>query len=432
MRPFQVALLGGFAFLALAALFLLNNYSPSSSEEEYAYGDSVEIWGTLSEDVIENQITAATKNNPGLGVVNYTQKDERTFDDDLINALAEGNPPDLLLMPAGQLVKHRSKLLPIPYESFPVRDFKDAYIDAADIFMFTEGVYAIPFAMDPIILYWNRDLFSTKGLAQPAQTWEAMVTNIVPVLTERDSRRTILKSAIAFGEYRNVNNAEGIMLSLRLQSGSRMITEASKGYTVGLNSGLNESTKEPLTSSLQFYTDFSNPNSPLYSWNRSLPLDRNAFISGDLAVYFGFGSEVRSIAEKNPNLNFDVAVIPQGSGATVRRTYAQVLGFSIPKASDNVTGAYAVARLLASPGLSKPIIDQFGLTPVHRELLSGSDLNQYQRITHESAFFARDWLNPDVEASHNIFSVMIEDVVSNRARPSDSADDAEGRLRLQF
>lgn len=432
MRPFQIALLGGFGFLAMVALFLLNNYSPSSSDEALVFGDSVVIWGTEDEDIVEAHIDDASKQYEGLNVVRYVEKDERTFDDELINALAEGNAPDLVLIPAGKLVKHRNKLQPIPYESYPVRDFKDAFIDAADIFMLSDGIYGIPFAMDPLILYWNRDLFATNGIAQPPATWEGVVTSIVPVLTERDARRTIFKSAVAFGEYRNVKNAESILLMLLLQSGSAMVTESNGKYNVGLNVGLNESTKEPLSSSLQFFTDFSNPNSPLYSWNRSLALDQNAFIAGDLALYFGLGSEVSSIAEKNPNLNFDVAVVPQGSNVSVRRTYAKTLGFAIPKASDNRQGAYSVANLLSSSAIAGPMAKDLGLTPVRRSLLSATNQNQYQRVTFESAFFARDWLNPDIDSSGNVFSVMVEDVVSNRTKPSDAAVDAVGRLDLEF
>ena len=46
MRPFQIILIGIFAFLAVAGFVVLTNYS-GSSDEEKAYGSSVEIWGTL-------------------------------------------------------------------------------------------------------------------------------------------------------------------------------------------------------------------------------------------------------------------------------------------------------------------------------------------------------------------------------------------------
>jgi hypothetical protein len=56
-----------------------------------------------------------------------------TFDADVLNALAEDRGPDLLLLPHEELVAYRSKLQPIPFENFPERDFRNLYIDGAEL-----------------------------------------------------------------------------------------------------------------------------------------------------------------------------------------------------------------------------------------------------------------------------------------------------------
>ena len=61
-----------------------------------------------------------------------------------------------------KLVEHRSRLQSIPYESFPERDFRNRYIDGASIFAMRDGVYAFPLMVDPLVMYWNRDIFSDK------------------------------------------------------------------------------------------------------------------------------------------------------------------------------------------------------------------------------------------------------------------------------
>ncbi len=38
---------------------------------------------------------------------------------------------------------------------------------------------------------------------------------------------------------------------------------------------------------------------------------KNMFLAGDLALYFGFASELDDLKNKNPNLNFDVTLFPQ-------------------------------------------------------------------------------------------------------------------------
>ncbi len=432
IRPFQVVLLSIFGFLAVLAIILLNGYESSNDKAEQAYGDKVVIWGIYDDVVFDKVVTELLDTNPALGVIDYVKKDERTIDDDFVNALAEGQSPDLLLVSVDKLVRHRNKLQPIPYETIPVRTFKDTYVDISDIVLLSDGVYMLPLAIDPLIMYWNRDTFSNKGIIQPPQTWETMVSTIVPTLTVRDSRRTIEKSAVAFGEYRNVENAKAVLVSLMLQSGSAMVREDRNRYEVKLNRSLVDEQATPLATSLQFYTSFSNSNSPLYSWNRSLPNDQSAFIAGDLAMYFGFGSEVKNIAAKNPNLNFDVALVPQGSNATVRRTYGDLIGFAIPRASTNKAGALAVSQILTDSQTGGVLSTSLGLTPARRDSLSRGDLNQYEQITFESAIISRTWLDPNSATSDDIFSIMVEDVVSNRTNVNDAANDADSRLRLNY
>jgi ABC-type glycerol-3-phosphate transport system substrate-binding protein len=432
LRPFQIGVLAVFGVAGLLALFFLSNYQSPASEEAIKYGSEVVIWGTLDRNVFDSVLSQLVIADRSLSVVKYVEKDPRSIDNELVNAIAEGQSPDLVLLPADKLVFHRSKLLAIPYTSFPVRDFKNMFIDASDVFLLSDGVYAFPLLMDPLVMYWNRDLYASNGLVQPAQTWETMVATVVPTLTKRDSRRTILQSAIAFGEYRNVQNAKPVLLTLLLQSGSALVTESAGRYTVGINTPLASDIRRPLDATLQFYTDFSNVNSPLYSWNRAQSNDTNAFIAGDLATYFGFGSEAKRVTERNPNLNFDVAVVPQGSGVTVRRTYATVYGLSIPQASKNRQGAYAIAQLFSSPQIAQQFADKFGLTPAHRTVLARTDLDAFQRVNYESALFARSWLDPEPEVSSEIFSIMVDDVVSSRARVAEAAEDASQRLQLNF
>ena len=57
---------------------------------------------------------------------------------------------------------------------------------------------------------------------------------------------------------------------------------------------------------LRFYTQFADPAKETYSWNKTFQNDKNAFISGKLAFYFGYASEYKDIQQKNPNLRFDI------------------------------------------------------------------------------------------------------------------------------
>ncbi|MCA9361308.1 extracellular solute-binding protein [Candidatus Kaiserbacteria bacterium] len=432
MRPFQIGLLLGFGILAFIALVMLSNYESSNKEERYKYGQSVTIWGTLEARQFRTQLDLLREKDEALDVVKYVQVDDSEFDSKLINAIANGNGPDIIFVGTDRLVVHHSKIQPIPYSQYPVRDFKDQFIDVSDIMMFSDGIYALPLTVDPIVMYWNRDIYANGNFVQPPETWESVVNNVVPALTRRDSTRTIQKSSLAFGGYKNINNAKEIILTLLLQSGSSMVREESGNYIVGLNTSLNNKSDRPLSTTVQFYSDFSNPNSPLYTWNSSLPLDLNSFSSGDLATYFGFASEQSEIEAKNPNLNYDSSIVPQGKSATIKRTYADVYGLAILSSSRNKAGSYAVSLQLSGTAFTQGLADGLGQVPVRRSLFGRSDLGPFQRVAYESALFARSWLDPKDAVSDDIFATMIEDVVSNRIRSNEAAADAVGRLTLSY
>jgi ABC-type glycerol-3-phosphate transport system substrate-binding protein len=430
-RPFQIGLIGIFGILAVIAIVVLTTYQAQKANKEQAYGESVVIWGTLSQDVFKSQIQDIARIDKAFHVVEYRQFDEASFDYELINAIAEGRSPDLVVLSANALTTHRSKLIPISYEALSQRYFKDTFIDGAEIFAFTEGSYGVPFAVDPLLLYWNRDLFASNGLAQAPRSWEAIVADVVPHTTLRDTTRNILKSALAFGEVRNVKEAKAVLMLLALQTGSKMVVAEEDRYIVSLNEtqtggGL------PFENAVQFFTDFSNTQSTRYTWNRAMPMDTNAFLAGDLALYFGLGSEYKEIVDKNPNLNFDIAPVPQGANATALRTYGEFYAFAIPKASDNKQGAFAVANLLTRKDNVDTLTRGLNFAPVRRDLISESDNDLYRRVVLESALIARGWLDPGKEESDAIFMQMIEDVVSNRARVNDAVGDAIDRLILAY
>jgi len=432
LRPFQIVLLASFALVAFIALIFLGGYQATPSQEEVVYGTEVIVWGTLEDSVFDAVFRNIAQEDKAFGVVKYFSVPEQDFDDELINAIAEGRSPDMVILSADKLVKHRAKLLAIPYESISMRDYRNMYIDGAEIFTLRDGIYAIPFAVDPLMLYWNRDLFASSGLAQAPTSWEAIVANVVPRITITDTNRNIVQSALAFGEYRNVSHAKEVLMLLALQSGSTMVTESDRGYSVGLNQSSAQGARAPLEAALQFFTDFSNTNSPAYSWNRAMPEDKNSFLSGDLALYFGFGSEAEDIDRKNPNLNFDIAMVPQGGAATALRTYGEFYGFAIPRASANAQGAFAAAQTIASAKNADELTRELNLSPVRRDLIAQGDSNQYRSAMMQSALIARGWLDPAPTESDAIFMRMVEDIVSNRIRIGGAVGDAINRLILEY
>ncbi|MBI4086554.1 extracellular solute-binding protein [Candidatus Kaiserbacteria bacterium] len=431
LRPFQIILIGIFLALAVGGVILFMMYRGFGGTAN-PYGNSVEIWGTLDDRAFSEVIRAIGDTENDYKVVSYIQKDPRTFHAALADAIAEGRGPDAIVLSSDFLITERAKIYPISYKTLPLRDIKDAYVDGVEIFALKDGLYGLPFAVDPLLMYWNRSLFASAGLAAPPSTWESLVAQAVPALVrvKQSPIFAVDKAALAFGEYANVQNASEIMYMLILQAGSNLITENAIGYEANVNRSVGQTTRPPAQAALDFYTQFANPARPVYTWNRSLTGDRNAFLAGDLAMYFGFGSEFPGLRAGNANLDFDAAPIPQGADGVLKRGYGTFYALALLKSSDNLAGTYAAISRLNGVEEQKMISEELALAPVSRQALAGGNANPYLQTAYTLALIARGFLNPEPSASEDIIKTMIEDVTSGRMSASESAQDAADRFNL--
>lgn len=431
IRPFQIALIAVFLVFIVIGLLVFVLYKPSPSEGE-VFGD-VQIWGTLDATVMRTMLYEIAKDNDTFNHVSYQQIDERDFEDVVVNAIAEGRSPDLILIPHTDLVKFRPKLAPISYDSLSARDFKDRFIDGGEIYLLPDGVYTIPLLVDPLVLYWNRDILASNSFAAPPQTWESIVADYVPTIVERDFNRNILLSPIGMGEYRNVNNAFALISTLMMQGGSRLVSVDSNKYTVDLDRSVNASVNNPLTSALQFYTSFATANNPLYSWNRAISGDQSAFVGEKLALYFGLGSEYKAISRLNPNLNFDIADMPQSAGSSAKRTYGDVYGLALLKAAPNPGSAYTAIGVITSDKRYLDVLYQgYGMAPAERSLIAAGTTNPVDQVRYRMAVIAHGWLNPDLPTTEAAFQQGVEDILSLRSSVNQAVRDTVFKITEQL
>ena len=195
-----------------------------------SYIASVVVWGTFPSSTF-NKVIDVVKNQDLR--ITYVQKSENTYQQDLIEAFANGKGPDLYMITADMIKKNINFIYKTPYASYPEKTFRDYFIDGADIFMDKEGIVAFPVVVDPIVLYYNKNILSNEGIVAPPKTWdELFVMN--PVLTKRETvgSGTLNQSMIALGQYSNVNNAKDILASLLLQNNNSIVKSNNDGtYT---------------------------------------------------------------------------------------------------------------------------------------------------------------------------------------------------------
>lgn len=415
LRPFELVLIVVFIILAIAALILLTTYSgkDNDSDDPSLFVGSVQIWGTIPQNSMNQVLMSIAQLNKSFMGVSYRHIPSEDFDEVLTNALADEKGPDIILISQEHLVEQRRRIQAFAYESFPIRDLQTNYLDGAQVYALSDGMYGYPVLVDPLMMFWNRNILSNKGLLNPPVTWEELVNVQFPELIERGFDRTINKSVIAMGEYDNIRNSFGVISMLLLQSGTKGVIEDNGEYKVLLQTAVsNES--QPLRNSLDFYLRFNKPSNALYSWNRSFTEDRTQFISEDLVFYFGFASEGKEIERLNPNLSFDIAEVPQGASADVRRTYARIYALSPLRSSDNLSGAYSVMSTLGSAANVEKMAEVFGMSPALRSSVTKGSNDIYGRLAYKSAPIAYGWLNPQIDATDSVFRKVTSDINENR------------------
>ncbi len=422
MSKFQIILLSVFGVFIVVAVLVFALYRGGSSAGE----SRVVVWGSLSAQDFRLLVNTTSLSQDKTVNIDYVEKASSSLGSEFTEALAEGNSPDLILLRQDQLWSNKSKLILIPYTSLGKRDFEETFIEGAEIYLTSEGIYALPLFVDPMVLYYNRDLLSTAGKAKPFSYWDEVYAETTD-LSKRDAAGNLVKSTIALGETRNITNAKDIFSLLLLQAGNP-ITMMNNSELTSLLSDNFSSPVMPAESALLFYTQFSNPTKAFYSWNRILPEAQTSFTSGDLAYYLGFASEFKALRNKNPTLNFSVTSVPQSRISGKSRTTARVYALSISRGTKNLQGAITVASKLVSKEIAGKLSEIIFLPPARRDLLSLKPVDSLWPVFYSAALQSQSWLDPNPQGSGKVFFDMIEAVTSGRARVSEAVVRADGEL----
>lgn len=421
MKPFQLILLAVFSVLALVGLVLFANFGGFGGSGDKV--GSVTIWGTLPASAVGDALAQLKASDQSYNGVTYRQVDDLAFTTNLAEALASGAGPDLLLISQEHLASQQGKLAVIPFSVISERDYIDTYLPITELFLSTDGTYGIPYVVDPVVLYYNRTLLSQGGAASVPATWEA-VTGFAEQLTRRNGG-AIAQAIVPFGVYENVENARAIVSLLLLQAGNPITSVTQGNLHPTLSSGTGTYGATPTQSAVSFYTQFADPAKTVYTWNRSFPSARQAFLSGDLMFYIGFASELPQLRASNPNLDLDMAPIPQPQTANIRATFGRAYAFAIPRASKNPSGALLTAQSLADATRQGAAATAMSMAPAMRSLLTPSATDRYQPIYFREALIANGWLSPSPIATDQIFSTMIGSITSGRMSIAQALQAAE-------
>lgn len=409
MSKFQIILTAVFVICILGGVVAFATYKNTSESNKLP---PISIWGTFPASTFNTFVGKISESLPSPLNITYVEIPQAEFRQNLIESLANGQGPDAILVPQTDLYGYYDKIVQIPNNILPTAQFKSSFVSQAELYLTSTGVLAVPFVIDPLVMYWNRTIFTNAGIAKQPQYWDDFA-DVNKKITTKDANSNIRRSAIAMGEFVNINNAREILSALLLQLGNPITAFIDSDLVSTIGDGAYSGSQISIPA-LNFYTQFADPRNAQYSWNRSLPLSKNSFLSGTLATYFGFTSEISDIRAKNPNLDFDISQLPQVRNGAIRATYGNMYGFSIIKSSTSVGDTYATINLLTEPS-SMALLNQYVYLPsVRREVIASGSTDPYMTIFLDSALISRGWIDTSVARSSNILKNLVESITSGR------------------
>ncbi len=323
--------------LALGLILAMPLFSGCAGQSQ-GYGVTLEVWGIADDSSVYNDIISKYKDlNPYVTDIKYRKFSQDTYKQELMDALAAGQGPDIFLVNSTWLPSFENKLEPAPAALINQQDMSTNFPDVVSAdFVDIGKTYAVPLSVDSLQLYYNKDLFNAAGLTAPPKTWQEFSSD-VQLLTKVDSVGNIIRSGAALGTSQNVSRYEDILSLLMLQNGLQL--PAKKGDAAVIDQGVVDRSGNVVQvgeRALEYYTQFakisilSNVANPVYCWNNRQPLSLEAFANNNVAMMLNYSWQGNNIKNKNPKLNFAVAPVPQ-TDANKPLTIANYWGYAVAK-----------------------------------------------------------------------------------------------------
>jgi ABC-type glycerol-3-phosphate transport system substrate-binding protein len=334
-----------FLMMVVLATFSLSGCIFKKAPPEQ-YKVDLEVWGIFDDSDAYNEVFGEyRKINPYIGTINYRKLPLETYKDDLLNALAAGNGPDIFMIRNAWRGSFEDKVAPAPDYLLTEKQYRDTFVDVvASDFISNGKIYGAPLSVDSLALYYNKDLFNAAGITDPPATWEELLSD-VSKLNRVDQFGNINQSAVALGTAYNINRSVDLLTVLMFQMGGGILQP-----TFGKRVEFNEANSQK---ALEFYTQFARIGSGVYAWNPTLHYSIDRFYEGTLGMMINYSWHYATIKQKNAKLNFAVAPLPQFSGAKPV-DFANYWGFAVAKnkSAEDAAGQ-APAQTTVKPDLEK-------------------------------------------------------------------------------
>jgi multiple sugar transport system substrate-binding protein len=292
---------------------------------------TLQVWGLFDDrdayaDIFDNFV----KVDPIVANVEYKKLSPDTYREEVLDALASGQGPDVILIHNTWLPGFKDKLVAAPDTLINLKEFQDNFVDVV-VSDFVDGgkIYAAPLSVDSMAMYYNKDLFNEAGITSPPKTWDEFLEDMKKLIRIENGGK-IVQAGTAMGTIFNINRSTDLINMLMMQNGTKMMDDAKTQATFDMATITGTETVNTGENALKFYTQFAKTTSPFYTWNNNMHYSIDAFSQSEAATMFNYSWHIPTIESKAPKLNYAVAEVPQ-INASKPLTYANYWGYGVVK-----------------------------------------------------------------------------------------------------
>lgn len=416
--------IGGLVLLIILIVLLVVGSSGDKNKNQPL---TLTFWNLDDDKSAFEEIIAGFEQAHANVKIEYTKKEPKNYLNNILEAIATGQGPDILAVPNDWLPKYHTLLTPMPAGKLADKKLKKSDTDVyaatfpsvvAEDNIMDQKIYGFPLSIETLELYLNpailtdalSDYRKTHEDVEPnvqkifnegPKTWDEF-TQIVQIVTQKNGSN-IIRSGAAFGTADNIEQSADILTLMLLQFGAKMTTDdhtAALFHTKDNNFDEFASQEFPGAKALEFYTSFANPKNQNYTWNGSMPSAQRAFAEEKTAMLVDYPSAGREIKRINPNLNFTQTLIPQVEETGHPVNFASYFTFSVNRNSQNAAAAWDFILFLLNKDNSASYFEKTRKTSA---LLD--------KISEDSPILtAKSWFVPDPEKADSIFRDIIKQV----------------------
>jgi len=340
--------------LALITLLGFGIFTMSCSGRGARQANKLVIWESYNDEehkIFMDIVERIKKENPGTEI----EVQRIPFDgmeQKILTGLAAKSVPDIARVDYAFVAKLASKNAILPIEESEIADIKDHLLKAALYSNYYLGnFYGLPDQSTCIALFYNKKIFSEKGIKEPPKTWEAFI----------EAGKKITDGEIfAFG----MNNSLWWTFPFFFSYGAKFLSE--DGKTCLLNS---PEAIEAFTLKVDLYRKYKIEGG---AWQAGAINPDAGFRNGKYAMIFSGPWAIKSLTEAN--IPFGVALIPEGPAGSATTVGGTNMVLFHKETKDL---GLKFLRFILSPEIQAYWANELGQIPIREEAITLVDTTKH-------------------------------------------------------